>query len=90
MNKKETPILDFIDGFITNSESILFAIPYLILTSAGTIIKLVFLTLTAILTFNQWIKLKDLWNKEFLKKNIGNPWNFVLSTVLFIILLTIL
>ena len=90
MNKKENPILDFIDEFITDSESILFAIPYLILTSIGTIIKLMFLTLTAILSFNQWIKLKDLWNREFVKKNIGNPWNFVLSIALFIILLTII
>ncbi len=90
MNKKETPILDFIDGFITNSENILFAIPYLILTSVGTVIKLVFLIIVAILTFNQWIKLKDLWSKEFLKKNIGNPWNFVWSVIQFIILLTIL
>ena len=90
MNKKETPILDFIDGFITNSESILFSIPYLILTSVGTIIKLLFLTLTAVLSFNQWIKLIDLWNKEFLKKNIGNPWNCVLSLTLFFILVAIL
>jgi hypothetical protein len=90
MNKKETQILDFINRFITNFESILFTILYLILTSVGTIIKLLFLILTAILSFNQWINLKDLWNKEFLKKNIDNPWNCVLSIALFIILLTVL
>jgi ABC-type microcin C transport system permease subunit YejE len=90
MNKKETPILDFIDGFITNSESILFAIPYLFLTSIGTVVKLMFLTLTAVLSLNQWIKLKDLWSKEFLKKNLGNPWNCVLAAILLIISGTIL
>ncbi len=86
MNKKQTPILDFIDGLLTNHESILFSIPYLILTSIGTVIKLIFLTFISILSFNQWIKLKDLWNKEFLKTNFGNPWNCVLTVTLFIIL----
>ena len=86
MNKKETPILDFIDGMITNSEGILFAIPYLILTSIGTLIKLFFLTLLSVLSFNQWIKLRNLWNKTFLSSNLGNPWNCILSVILFIIL----
>ncbi len=86
MNKKQTPILDLIDGLMTNSESLLFAIPYLILTSIGTAIKLTFLTLLSILSFNQWIKLKNLWNIGFLKSNLGNPWNFVLTVTLFIIL----
>ncbi|WP_165750566.1 hypothetical protein [Cellulophaga sp. Z1A5H] len=86
MNKKETPILDFIDGLLTNSEGILFAIPYLILTSIGTVIKLIFLTLLCIFSFNQWIKLKDLWNKRYLKTNLVNPWNCLLSVTMLIIL----
>jgi hypothetical protein len=90
MNKKATPILDFIDGLFTNSESILSVIPYLILTSIGTIIKLIFLTVLSIFSFNQWIKLKDLWNKKYLKTNLGNPWNCVLSLTLFFILVAIL
>ncbi|SDY15151.1 hypothetical protein SAMN05444411_1412 [Lutibacter oricola] len=90
MNKKGTPILDFIDGLFTNSEMIIFSIPYLILTSVGTVIKLLFLSLLSIISFNKWINLKDLWNKEYLKTNLGNPWNFVLTVTLIIILIVIL
>ncbi|MCC1485628.1 hypothetical protein [Winogradskyella immobilis] len=90
MNKKGTPILDFIDGLFTNSEMIIFSIPYLILTSVGTIIKLLVLSLLSIISFNKWIKLKDLWNKKYLKANLGNPWNFVLTVTLLIILIIIL
>ena len=90
MNKKGTPILDFIDGLFTNSEMIIFSISYLILTSVGTIIKLLILSLLSIISFNKWIKLKDLWNKKHLKTNLGNPWNFVLTLSLLIILIMIL
>lgn len=90
MNKKGTPILDFIDGLLTNSEMIIFSIPYLILTSVGTIIKLLVLSLLSIISFNKWIKLKDLWNKKYLKTNLGNPWNFVLTVSLLFILIIIL
>ena len=86
MNKNETPILDFIDGLFTNSENFLFAIPYLILTTIGTAIKLIFLSLLSILSLNLWVKLKNLWNRRYLKRNLENPWNCVLTITLFIIL----
>ena len=90
MNKKGTSILDFIDGLYTNSEMIVFSIPYLILTSVGTIIKLIFFSLLSIISFNKWIELKGLWNKKYLETNLANPWNFVLSISILIILIIIL
>lgn len=86
MNKKRTPILDFIDGIFSNIDGVLFAIPYFILTSIGTIVKLFFLTLLSIFSFCQWIHLKELWNKNYFKRNLGNPWNFLISVMFFIIL----
>ncbi len=88
-NSKWKSIADLIWETPTTLEGIFVAIPYLILNSIGTIIKVIFLSLIAILTLNKWKKLNELWNKKYLKDNITNPWNCVLALGI-IILLTII
>jgi hypothetical protein len=71
-------------------EGLLFGIPYIILTSVGTLLKLIVLTLISLLTFNKLIKIIDLWKKENLILNLINPWNCLITILFITILVTLL
>ena len=88
-NSKWESIADLIWEAPQTIEGFLIAIPYLILNSIGTIIKVLCLSFISLLTLNKWIKLGELWNKKHLKDNIANPWNCVLALAI-IIFLTII
>jgi ABC-type microcin C transport system permease subunit YejE len=79
-------IADLIWETPTTIEGIFIAIPYLILNSIGTFFKVSFLSLVSILSLNKWKKLSELWNKEYLKQNLVEPWNCVLALVIIIIM----
>ncbi len=92
MTKKKSKwnsIADLIWEAPTTIEGIFVAIPYLILNSIGTFLKVSFLSLISILSLNKWIKLSEIWNKKNLKENIVNPWNCVLALVIIIFLIII-
>ncbi|CAL2078664.1 hypothetical protein [Tenacibaculum sp. 190524A02b] len=87
--KKSDSIFDSLDILSESFEGLLFGIPYFITTSIGTLIKVLFLSLISLLTLNQLIKLKKLWSKKYLILNIANPWNCVLTIIVFVILLSL-
>lgn len=89
-NSKWDSIADLIWEAPQTIEGIFIAIPYLILNSIGTFLKVSFLSLISILSLNKWKKLSEIWNKENLKENIANPWNCILSLIIIIILTIIL
>jgi hypothetical protein len=66
-------------------EGFLIGIPYLILNITGTLIKLILFSLISILTLNKWMKLNELWSKNYFKSNISNAWNFVIGLLMIII-----
>ena len=83
-NSKWESIADLIWEVPQTIEGFLIAIPYLILNSIGTIIKVLFFSFISLLSFNKWIKISELWNKKYLKDNIANPWNCVLALAIII------
>ncbi|SHJ28164.1 hypothetical protein [Aquimarina spongiae] len=72
-NKNSNSIFDLLEMTGKVGEFLVYLVPYLILTSIGTLIKMTFLTLISLATFNQWIKLKNLWNRKYISSQIGNP-----------------
>jgi len=70
----------------TMLEVVFTAIPYFILNLIGTFFKVIFLSLVSILSLNKWIKLSELWNKEYFKKNTVEPWNCVLAIIIIIVM----
>jgi hypothetical protein len=88
-NSKRKSVADLIWKTPTTLEGIFVAIPYIILNSVGTFLKVLLLSLISILSLNKLIKLDGIWSKHYLKENIVNPWNCVISIVT-IILLTII
>lgn len=87
VKKKSDSIFDSLSLLIDGIEGLLFVIPSMIITTIGTLIKLIFLSLISLLTFNKFIKLKDLWSKNYLTSNLKNPWNALITFLFFISLM---
>jgi len=85
-NSKWESIADLIWETPQTIEGFLIAIPYLILNSIGTIIKVLFFSIISLLSFNKFLKISELWNKKYLKNNIANPWNCFLALTIIVIL----
>ena len=93
MKKKTTKwesIADWILEAPQTVEGLIIVIPYLLLNAIGTGLKLTFLSLIAVLSLNNWVKLGVLWSKKSWKTNLGNPWNCVLAITCFVFLYIIL
>ena len=71
-------------------EALLIAIPYVILTTIGTALKVILTSIISVLTLNKTWKLSEIWNKKNLEKNIADPWNCLTSIVVIILLLVML
>ncbi|WP_027391956.1 hypothetical protein [Aquimarina latercula] len=84
--KKSDSLFNNLDVLFESIEGLMFGTPYLIMTSMGTLIKVLFLSFISLVMFNQLIKLKKLWSKEYLMSNIVNPWNCVVTIIFFIAL----
>jgi len=86
IEKKSDSLFNSLDIVFESIEGLMFGIPYLIMTSIGTLVKVFFLSLISLVTFNQLIKLKKLWTKQYVRSNIVNPWNCVVTIVFLIAL----
>ena len=73
------------DTTFANLEMYLFSIPYLIVTSVGTIIKVLLFSLVSILSFNRLIKFQKIYSKRYMMSSISNPWSLVWAIVTIIV-----
>ena len=84
MKKKEN------NNWNIDLDSIFLIVPFFIFTFIGSLIKFTFLNLLGLLTFNKFIKIRDLWKKENLSKYLGNTKNFFLGFVTTLIIIAII
>ncbi len=71
-------------------DSIFLIIPFFTFTILGSLIKFTFLNILALLTFNQYVKINDLWKKENISTYLSNTMNFFLGLILFFIIIGII
>jgi hypothetical protein len=72
-----------------NFDNIFLAILYLIFIIPGVILKLLIFNLIAILTFNRFVKLEEIWKKKYLMDCFGDFKNLIYGIGIFIIILII-
>jgi len=70
-------------------DSLIFSISYFMFASIGVTLKFITFNIIALLSFNNLIQFKNIWNKKNIEAYLFNAWSFVIG-ISFIIIISII